>query len=77
MHCNGKCQLMKKLQQEEKKEQQAPERKNENKNETHIFNKSNFLENEPSLLKNSLSYSLFVPEKIKDQTQKVFRPPIM
>ncbi|HTL10240.1 MAG TPA: hypothetical protein VL307_18325 [Chitinophagaceae bacterium] len=31
MHCNGKCQMMKKLKEEEKKEQQAPERKNSHK----------------------------------------------
>ena len=30
MHCNGKCQLMKKLKQEEKKEQQNQERRGEN-----------------------------------------------
>lgn len=32
MHCNGKCQMMKKLKQEEKKSAQNPE-KNVNKNE--------------------------------------------
>ena len=31
MHCNGKCQMMKKLQQEEKQDQQNSERKSENK----------------------------------------------
>ena len=31
MHCNGKCQVMKKLQEEEKRDQQMPERKFENK----------------------------------------------
>ena len=31
MHCNGKCQMMKKIQQEEKKEQQNSERRSENK----------------------------------------------
>jgi hypothetical protein len=31
MHCNGKCQMMKKMQEEEKKDQQLPERKFENK----------------------------------------------
>jgi hypothetical protein len=31
MHCNGKCQMMKKLQQEEKKDQETPDRKGENK----------------------------------------------
>jgi hypothetical protein len=33
MHCNGKCQMMKKLQEEERKDQQVPERKFENKME--------------------------------------------
>jgi len=40
MHCNGKCQMMKKLQEEEKKEQQLPERKFENKVE--IFSSESF-----------------------------------
>jgi hypothetical protein len=31
LHCNGKCQMMKKMQEEEKKDQQVPERKFENK----------------------------------------------
>ena len=33
LQCNGKCQLAKKLQQEEKKDQSNPDRKLENKNE--------------------------------------------
>jgi hypothetical protein len=33
LHCNGKCQMMKKLRQEEKKDQQNPGRKIDNKNE--------------------------------------------
>jgi hypothetical protein len=33
MHCKGKCQLMKKLKEEGKKEQQFPERKGSDKNE--------------------------------------------
>lgn len=41
MHCNGKCQMMKKLKEEEKKEQQNPERRSENKNEV-ISSKSFF-----------------------------------
>lgn len=42
MHCNGKCQMMKKLQQEEKKDQENPERKSENKNEIVLSTKSFF-----------------------------------
>lgn len=33
LHCNGKCQMMKKLKGEERKDQQNPDRKAENKNE--------------------------------------------
>ncbi|MDD2793639.1 MAG: hypothetical protein PHD73_10715 [Sediminibacterium sp.] len=33
LKCHGRCQMMKKLQQEEKKDQENPERKVENKNE--------------------------------------------
>src|SRR5690242_8058288 len=33
MHCNGKCQMMKMLKAEEKKDQQNPERRIENKND--------------------------------------------
>jgi hypothetical protein len=42
MQCNGKCQMMKKLQQEEKKDQENPERKAENKNEILLSSKSFF-----------------------------------
>lgn len=31
LHCNGKCQMMKKMQAEEKKDQEAPERRAETK----------------------------------------------
>ena len=31
MHCNGKCQVMKKIQEEQKQDQQNSERKSENK----------------------------------------------
>jgi hypothetical protein len=33
LHCNGKCQMMKKLKQEESRDKQNPERKNAGKNE--------------------------------------------
>ncbi len=42
MQCQGRCQMKKKLQQEEKKDQENPERKAENKNELLIFSKSFF-----------------------------------
>lgn len=42
MHCNGKCQMMKKLKEQEKKDAQNPDRKNENKNENILSSKSFF-----------------------------------
>ncbi len=40
LHCNGRCQMMKKLKQEENKDKQNPERRNENKNEVLYFSKN-------------------------------------
>lgn len=37
MHCNGKCQMMKKLKQEENKDSQNPDRKNEVKTDLLYF----------------------------------------
>ena len=34
MHCNGRCEMMKKLKSDEKKDADNPERKQVNKNET-------------------------------------------
>lgn len=42
MHCNGKCQMAKRITQEEKKDQQAPERKSVNKNEITLSSKCFF-----------------------------------
>jgi hypothetical protein len=42
MDCNGKCQMMKKLIAEEKKDQENPERKSENRNEILLYSKSFF-----------------------------------
>jgi hypothetical protein len=42
MHCNGQCQLMKKLQQAEKKDQENPERKGETKGEVILSSRSFF-----------------------------------
>lgn len=42
MHCNGKCQMMKKLREQEKKDQENNERKTENKIEVTLSSKSFF-----------------------------------
>ena len=40
MHCNGKCQMMKKLQQQEKKDQQNAERRGEKKDQSPLSSES-------------------------------------
>src|SRR6187399_65389 len=42
MHCSGKCQMLKKLHSEEKKDDQYPQRRAENKDETTLSSKSFF-----------------------------------
>lgn len=42
MHCNGKCQMMKKIKQEEKKDEQSPDRKAQSKNEIPLSSNSFF-----------------------------------
>lgn len=74
MHCNGKCQVMKKMQEEEKKEQENRERKWDNKI-TVLSSKSFFcrldykaiLIFKPSQVQNILL--------VKDVSLSVFRPP--
>ena len=42
MHCNGQCQMMKKILTEEKKDKENSDRKNENRNEVSLSSKSFF-----------------------------------
>lgn len=75
MHCNGQCQLMKKMQEEEKKNQQNPERKLEHKVEIALSSKSFFPE--------IIYYSTDVPSvfetitigTIQEMPRSVFHPP--
>lgn len=77
MHCNGKCQMMKKIQTEEKKDQDNPERKGENKNEITLSSRSFF----PSIaaysiktanISKSITYS---DGHIIDRSIDIFHPP--
>jgi hypothetical protein len=75
MHCNGKCQMMKRLKDQEKKEQQLPERKGEIKNEV-ISSRSFFAMlsfPESTYLKTFSSYfNTSFPEGIHSD---IFHPP--
>ncbi len=77
MHCNGKCQMMKKLQEEEKKDQQSPERKSENKAETTLSTKS-FFATQLMRAETFLEVELASPHsqgKAIDRSLALFRPP--
>ena len=72
MHCNGKCQLMKKLKQEQKKDQENPIRKTDTKKQ--VFYSSSFI---PDLKDNSLrkSYPFLIVKKTIDRNCTLLRPP--
>ncbi|RFS26739.1 hypothetical protein DVR12_02845 [Chitinophaga silvatica] len=78
MHCNGKCHLAKKLNEEDKKDRENPERKMENKNE--LFNAPVFAIINLSINNYSNTEIDFnSPRSIGypiDQPSAVFRPPI-
>ena len=74
MHCNGKCQMMKKLAQEEKKDQGNTERKPENKNEVislNSFFNTTFLQT--ALTRHAVG--CIVIQKPVDRTYSLLRPP--
>ena len=75
LHCNGKCQIMKKMQAAESKEQQMPERRLENKIELFSCKLSNYhFEN----IFSEISAQIVAIEKnhsLKDISLSLFRPP--
>jgi len=77
MHCNGKCQMMKKLQHEEKKDQENPERKSENKNESVLSTKSFFATIPTQYLIDSKSKKISPSSDGKsiDRCFDIFHPP--
>jgi hypothetical protein len=75
LHCNGKCQMMKKLRQEEKKDQQNPERKSENKNETWT-SVSYFTTLSLQLPEEEThAYPVMTEASLADQPHSIFHPP--
>ncbi len=74
MHCNGKCQMMKKLDQQEKDEQDNLERKAENKNEippANTFCSITFFSVEKTLR----TTANMQHKKPVDRSYTLFRPP--
>lgn len=77
MHCNGKCQMMKKLKEEQKKDAQYPERRGDNKNEIVISSKSFFYPTMfLSLSQVQINFSSNNQGKEIKMPRTLFRPPI-
>ena len=74
LHCNGKCQMMKKMKEEEKKEQENTERKWENKI-TVLSSKSFFCNIEFKLIPVTKPIPVENTPLIKDISLSVFHPP--
>ena len=75
MNCGGKCQLTKKINSEESKDRQNPNRKNESRNEITspvTFNDSDRLFAFAYIAQN---YPPFYAGKPVDQSPEIFRPP--
>lgn len=74
MHCNGKCQLMKKLQQEQKKDQENPIRKTDTKKQVFYSCSSipGYTLKESTLAK---SYPFLSVKKVIDRAFSLLRPP--
>ena len=73
LHCDGKCILAKKLKQDEKKDQQNPERKLENRVE--FFCWSSIAIDIPAYLFSHPYYSSAPDTKLTDLASSIFHPP--
>ena len=74
LKCHGKCQLMKKLKAEEKKDRQNPERKAE-KNE-YFLNADNAAVCCPAA-NHKITYQQFTPAAIRSRSFAIFHPPAL
>lgn len=75
MHCNGKCQAMKKIQEEEKKEQQNEERKAEAKIQQVLSSKSFFCQVEPVYTITTKAVAFEKQYPLTDISYSFFHPP--
>ena len=76
MHCNGKCQVMRKIQEEERKEKENLERKAENKNE--YWSSRGFAEiPAPVTGSTTKNFAPFLIHKPVDKAYALFHPPAL
>ncbi len=74
MHCNGHCQLSKKLKQEENKDKQNPERRNNGKEEV-ISSKSFFASIEHISSLALIEHKIANNNSVIDISESIFHPP--
>lgn len=74
MHCNGKCQMMKKLKQEENKDSQNPDRKNEVKTDLLFFDQIKTQFNYQRIL-NKRQFPIVQYKLTQDISVDFFHPP--
>jgi hypothetical protein len=74
LHCDGKCVLAKKLKQEQKKDQQTPERKMQGKEEV-VSSRSFFTANLLQLASGNIIYPVSSNSTIVDRSADIFHPP--
>ncbi len=75
MHCNGKCQMIKKFKQEEEKDENNPERKIENKNEP-LSSQSFFTTQLLFEQATRPRYKRILIEEPVDRNYSLLRPPV-
>ena len=74
MHCNGKCQVMKKLREEERKEQQGNEQKAESKAPV-LSSRSSFCSIQPVQFVTFIKYHHEKKYPLTDISYSFFHPP--
>lgn len=75
LHCNGKCQLCKKLTQEDNKDKQNPQRRNEERNEV-LSSRTWFAKlNLPVVTCSKQNFFLKNNNAVIDQSYSFFQPP--
>ncbi len=75
MHCNGKCQMTKKLKEEDSREKQNPDRSVKNQNDFFISNRQAFA---VVILQSNIykkKYPIVVGKVTVDRPRSFFRPP--
>jgi len=77
MHCNGHCQMMRKLQAEEKKDQENPENRGQNRNEIALSARSFFpLVTLPVISSLNISIPvLYQCDPLIERSLDIFHPP--